>query len=337
MSTPRLSIIMAAYNVGPFIEKAIRSVLAQSASDLELIVIDDASTDDTVSRIAGFLTQDPRVVLLRQNQNEGVSAARNRGLDVARGQWIGIVDADDWIAPQRFARMMHEAEQLNADVIADDLFIVPGLRNEPSARLMADEPKGARLIPARHLVMRDPPELLGYGLLKPLIRRAALQKTALRYHRALRRYEDFLFMMELAAKGLRFALLNEPLYSYRLRAGSLTREDPRQVLTEMKDVSALARRAARAAKDRPLESALLAREALIDRGRRYYRCIMPLKEGARVKALMALITDPGIWPYVARKFAVRLFGRLSRRDPLSLILLGGTSALIRIEPASAQR
>jgi glycosyltransferase involved in cell wall biosynthesis len=335
--SPRLSVVMAAYNVGPYIERAIRSVLAQSSADLELIVIDDASSDDTVSRVTAILNQDPRLVLLRQSRNLGVSAARNRGLDVARGDWIGIVDADDWIAPQRFQRLMNEAERLGADVIADDLFIVPGLRDEPSARLMTGEPKGARIVAASHIVTHDPPELMGYGLLKPLIRRAALKETGLSYHPELRRYEDFLFVMEMAAKGLHFSLLNEPLYSYRIRAGSLTKEDPRRVLAEMKEVSARARRAARDAHDRTLERALLAREALIDRGRRYYRCIMPLKEGAHGKAILALLSDPGIWPYVARKFAVRLFGRLRHRDPLSLVLLGGTSALIRIEPSPAAR
>src|SRR5262249_5731726 len=150
------------------------------------------------------------------------------GLSVARGKWIGIVDADDWIAPQRFQRLIEEAERLQADVIADDLFIVPGTRMEPAARLMTGEPRGARLVPPTHLVARDPPELLGYGLLKPMIRRDALRETGLLYHPPLRRYEDFLFAMEMAAKGLKFALLNDPLYSYRIRAGSLTKEDPRR-------------------------------------------------------------------------------------------------------------
>jgi succinoglycan biosynthesis protein ExoO len=325
---------MAAFNVGPYIERAIRSVLAQTETDFELIIIDDASGDDTVSRAAAFLTQDPRVVLLRQSQNQGVSAARNRGLEIARGQWIGVVDADDWISPQRFARLIQEAEHLGADVLCDDLFIVPDPRPEPSARLMCKEPAGARLVPASHIVLRDPPELLGYGLLKPLFRRAALERTGLTYRPELKRYEDFLFLMELAAKGLSFALLSEPLYSYRIRAGSLTKDDPRRVLSEMKQVSARARRAAREAKQTALERALAARESLIDRGRRYYRCIVPWKEGERRTALVNLVTDPGIWPYVGRKLAVRLAGRAIRRDPLSLILLGGTAALIRVEPAS---
>ena len=324
---------MPAHNVGPYVDRAIRSVLDQTLGDLELIVIDDASTDDTVAHVAGFLTQDPRVVLLRQNKNEGVSAARNRGLAAARGQWIGVVDADDWVAPQRFARMMQEAERLEADILADDLFLVPDGRDTPSARLMCEEPQGARIVPASHIVTRDPPEILGYGLLKPIFRKSALDRAGISYRAELRRYEDFLFLMELAAKGLRIALLAEPLYSYRLRAGSLTKDDPRRVLSEMKIVSARARRAAFEAKETALEQALLKREALIDRGQRYYRCIVPLKEGEGVKALAGLATDPGIWPYVGRKFAARLARKLAQRDPLSLILLGGDAALIHVEPA----
>jgi glycosyltransferase involved in cell wall biosynthesis len=92
MQKCRISVIIALFNKGPYIKRAIDSVLAQTFTDFELIVVDDGSTDDGVRIVEGLL--DPRIRLIRQT-HAGVAAARNTGIKSALGEWIAFLDADD--------------------------------------------------------------------------------------------------------------------------------------------------------------------------------------------------------------------------------------------------
>ena len=89
---PLVSIIMPAFNAAYFIQESIQSVLAQSFSDFELIVINDGSTDDTSALVQNV--KDPRIILIEQ-ENAGVAAARNNGIEVSRGKFIAFLDSDD--------------------------------------------------------------------------------------------------------------------------------------------------------------------------------------------------------------------------------------------------
>lgn len=99
--TPRLSVVIPAYNVGRFIGDAVRSALAQTYRDLEVIVVDDGSTDSTAEVVRSF--HDPRLRLVQQT-NGGLSNARNTGVREARGQYIGFLDGDDIWRPNKAAR-----------------------------------------------------------------------------------------------------------------------------------------------------------------------------------------------------------------------------------------
>src|SRR5688500_5189849 len=96
---PWLSVLLPAWNAAQGIEGAIASVLEPTAVDLECVVIDDGSTDGTADAVAAIAARDARVILLRLPENQGVSAARNRGLDAMRGEWLTFLDADDRFLP----------------------------------------------------------------------------------------------------------------------------------------------------------------------------------------------------------------------------------------------
>ena len=91
---PGFSIIMANYNNGEYIEEAINSVLQQTYKNWELLICDDASTDDSVSRISKYLN-DPRVRLLQNDKNRGIIYSENRLIKNCRSEFIGILDSDD--------------------------------------------------------------------------------------------------------------------------------------------------------------------------------------------------------------------------------------------------
>ncbi|SNB69452.1 MULTISPECIES: glycosyltransferase [unclassified Pseudomonas] len=101
----KISVVMPAYNAQDFIETALRSLLAQSWSNLEIIVVDDCSTDATVERVSAMASEDARIVLLKHPMNRGAYAARNTALKHATGTFVVNHDSDDWSHPQRLELM----------------------------------------------------------------------------------------------------------------------------------------------------------------------------------------------------------------------------------------
>jgi len=117
-----ISVIIPAYNVDKYIKKCMESVLLQTYSDLEIIVIDDGSTDDTAKLISSF-TSDERVIILKQ-KNSGVTAARNNGINTATGELMTFVDSDDWLEPDMYEKLYTVMAESNADVAACDYNLV---------------------------------------------------------------------------------------------------------------------------------------------------------------------------------------------------------------------
>lgn len=114
---PLVSVIMPAYQAEPFIGEAVGSVLAQSVTDLELIVLDDGSTDRTREIVRDFAQRDHRVRLVVNEENMGVARTRNRGLDLCRGTYVALLDSDDYWQPRMLERMIARAEETGADII----------------------------------------------------------------------------------------------------------------------------------------------------------------------------------------------------------------------------
>lgn len=101
---PTVTVLMTLHNKGPYVEEAVRSVLANTFTDLELLVVDDASTDDGVAVVKRI--SDPRIRILESAVNTGRPAAANRGYAAARGRYVAVLDADDRMHPERIARQV---------------------------------------------------------------------------------------------------------------------------------------------------------------------------------------------------------------------------------------
>ena len=102
-----VSIIMPSYNTAPFIAESIRSVLAQTYTNWELIIVDDASTDNTAEIVQNvILERSDRIHYIKNDQNSGAAACRNRALREARGKWIAFLDSDDLWAPEKLQRQL---------------------------------------------------------------------------------------------------------------------------------------------------------------------------------------------------------------------------------------
>ena len=131
---PVVSVIMANHNGAAYLADAIASVRRQSLNELELIVSDDASTDDSATIVGEAIAGDPRIRLVRSTRNSGPAAARNKALALARGDWIAVMDSDDLMHPDRLKRLVEAAERDGADIVADDLVEFEGASS--SARLL---------------------------------------------------------------------------------------------------------------------------------------------------------------------------------------------------------
>ena len=112
---PKISIIVPIYNVELYLPRCIDSVLSQSFSDFELVLINDGSTDQSGDICDEYATKDSRIKVIHQD-NKGVSYARNRGLDVATGEYIAFVDPDDYIDGRMYEILVRKIEEVKADI-----------------------------------------------------------------------------------------------------------------------------------------------------------------------------------------------------------------------------
>lgn len=212
MNTPLVSVLLAVHNGGPLLDEAIYSILAQTLTDFELLVIDDGSTDDSYHRAAAF--NDPRIRILRNETNIGLTRSLNRGLAEARGEYVARQDADDISLPNRLAAQV-QFLRANHDVV---------LVGTGAVRI---NPKGARIgtndMPSTHEAIRwaslvDNPFLHT----SVMFRRAVVQQERGGYNEEFVVCQDYDLWNRLAAKH-RVANLPERLVLMREHASSMTR------------------------------------------------------------------------------------------------------------------
>ena len=113
---PHVSVIMPVYMARDFVEAAIRSVMAQTFTEWELLVIDDCSPDDSYAKAKALADIDERIILLRNEQNMGVARTRNRGLELSRGQYVAFLDSDDVWHPEKLERQLALMDQTRASL-----------------------------------------------------------------------------------------------------------------------------------------------------------------------------------------------------------------------------
>ncbi|HVZ99340.1 MAG TPA: glycosyltransferase [Caulobacterales bacterium] len=217
-----ISVILPAYNAEGFVARAIRSALDQTLAPLEVIVVDDASSDNTADAVLRIAAEEPRIRLLRLNQNSGPGPARNRGLDAARGDWVAMLDADDVFGPERLKALASLAGENDADIVADNLYAYDFAAGQTQRTAFVSAPPGA--IDTHAFVERCSGASsadMDWGLLHPMVRTQFLRDSGVRYPK-LRHAEDFAFMLDLLLAGARFFVTPAPHYFYTTRHGQIS-------------------------------------------------------------------------------------------------------------------
>jgi glycosyltransferase involved in cell wall biosynthesis len=208
---PTVSIIIPAYNVAPYIGETLCSVLAQTFTDYEAIVVNDGSTDETELAIEPFRS---RIVYLKQ-ENRGLSGARNTGIRSARGRYLALLDGDDIWLPDYLAKLIG---MLEADLQLDLVFPNAVLFGAPrwEGQLFQNiYPPSAPITFAR-LLNRE-----CCVFVSVVFKRALVGEVGM-FDESLRSAEDFDLWLRLAQRGCRFGFTTEPLVRYRKRPDSLS-------------------------------------------------------------------------------------------------------------------
>ena len=131
---PLISVIVPVYNVAAWLPRCVDSVLTQTYQNLEILLIDDGSTDASGEICDAYAEKDPRIRVIHK-KNGGLSSARNAGLDVSNGQYIGFVDSDDWIEPEMYEKMLALMECNEAQLVCAGRYDVDGDTGEKTIGL----------------------------------------------------------------------------------------------------------------------------------------------------------------------------------------------------------
>ena len=226
----RVSVLIPMYNSAPTIERAVRSALAQTLHDIEVLVADDASTDGGGDVVARLANADPRVRLICLGQNGGKPRAMNILVAQARGEWIAVLDADDAYHKLRLELLLDGAVRAGTDMAADNLnYIDSGITDPGSAdggfiRFGFDPADGDRVLGKADMVRNASSfATFDYGILKPVIRRDFVMAHRLRYDESSRLAEDFAYLLAYMVAGGRTYLCARPLYDWTMPFGPVSR------------------------------------------------------------------------------------------------------------------
>ena len=125
MSQPKVSIIVPVYNAEKYIERCIRSLREQTLEDIEIIIVDDSSTDRSLEICKGIAAEDNRIKVIHKI-NEGAGLARNAALEIATGEYIGFADSDDHVKKDMFATLYRKAKEYDSDLVMSGVLFVDG-------------------------------------------------------------------------------------------------------------------------------------------------------------------------------------------------------------------
>jgi glycosyltransferase involved in cell wall biosynthesis len=217
---PAVSIIMPAYNVEPYIGDAIRSALAQTFTDFELIVVDDGSTDGTAEVVKALAHEDSRIQLVQQ-ANRGLAGARNSALRASRGGFFALLDSDDLWEPEFLAEQLAIfAARPDVDIVTGNGWVLGGAKHGQLA-LPCPDP---RPVPDLATIVGDERAVF----IMSVVRRR-VYTTIGSFDESMRSNEDYDFWLRAAVAGFTFARNDRPLGHYRVRSDSLSASDVRML------------------------------------------------------------------------------------------------------------
>lgn len=216
MQESLISVIVPIYRVEPYLKRCVDSIRTQSYSKLEIILVDDGSTDACPEICDEYASIDNRIQVIHKT-NAGVSAARNAGLHIASGKYIAFVDADDWIEPDMIKILITAMVSCEAQLVSCDLF--HDSYDDTEVRNYSEYNENASITEISH-PYRDIlliPQIAGYLCNKLFVKKLIVHEL----DNNLKQNEDLLFVVQYLHAVSRMVHINRKLYHYRRRAPKL--------------------------------------------------------------------------------------------------------------------
>lgn len=213
----KVSIIVPIYNVDKFLKRSLESICKQTLKDIEIILVNDGSTDNSLAICKEYENIDSRIVLINQ-PNYGVSAARNAGLEIAKGEYVGFVDPDDWIDLNMYECLYEQAKSLNAEICMCNYQIEKKSRSVPVKIKFNQEIFEGIDISKKLIANMIGPENINSGsqtimgsVCRLIVNRNFINENGIRFKNDIALMEDLLFCIEILLKSKRVGL-NKGLY-----------------------------------------------------------------------------------------------------------------------------
>ena len=216
-NSTKISVILPVYNVESYIGKCLGSLRSQTLEDLEFIFVDDRTPDGSIRIVESEAKKDPRIRIITNEENMGPGPSRNRGIEVARGEYLSFVDPDDYLAPDFYEILYRSAEENDADIAKGHCAAVDEEGNADGSwwstekKLKSDLEKGAPLF----CCFRN--EHISVIIKKSLLK----HDPGLRYGDS-RVGEDTIFLLKLCRKEPKFVMDENAVYYHLIRKDSLT-------------------------------------------------------------------------------------------------------------------
>ncbi len=323
-------VIIAAKNAAQTIGRAVASALEQPETN-EVVVVDDGSSDATGDAARAADDGSARLSVHRFDMNRGPAAARNHAISVSHSPLLGVLDADDFLLPGRFERMLAERDW---DFIADNIAFVDEARAEEARHEITEIAPQPRLLDLEGFVegniSRRGVRRGEIGFLKPLIRREFLDRFALRYKEGLRLGEDYDLYARALACGARYKIIHSCGYGAVVRGNSLSGSHRTEDLKRLYEAD----RAILAEPGlSPAQRALIARHERHIRARYELRHFLDIKRERGIgRAFLYAATHPTAVPAIAGGIFFDKTARF-RRQAEEPAALGGTGTIRYLLPS----
>lgn len=214
----KVSIIVPVYNVEDYIERCLNSLISQTLEDIEVIVINDGSTDGSQAIIDKFTQKYPNKIKAFIIENVGAAQARNIGLDKATGEYVGFVDSDDYVAKDMFEKLYNKAVEDNADIVNSAYYRENENRCIEKETTLNDN-FGKNVLEEPDIMVDSVPYIWN-----KIFKRDLIEKNNIHFQK-LRIYEDLVFTYELFMNANKVSKIFDPLYFYTVtRETSLTHD-----------------------------------------------------------------------------------------------------------------
>lgn len=222
-----ISVIIPTYNSGKYITRCVNSILNQSYTDTEIIIIDDGSTDNTKQIVTENYSDNTRIRYVYQN-NSGVSSARNNGLALAKGEYLVFVDSDDYAEPSYLQRLLHNSREYNTDIVYCGYNIIESnnrLNDLDTLIKLASNNQTYEISPyeaINYVISVDPKHTLYGYVWRNLFKTKIIRQNQIRFRTDIHISEDFQFILEYLLNAKKVGLVPEPLYNYVINETSVT-------------------------------------------------------------------------------------------------------------------